>query len=139
MGLLIDTSVFASLERAEQKSAVALEEWSADEWFISAVTMSELLHGVHRAPADSIRAKRHAFVESILLALPVVPVDVAAARMHARLWAELASGGQMIGPHDLWIAATAVAHGLSILTENVRDFRRIRGLQVVTWRPAART
>jgi tRNA(fMet)-specific endonuclease VapC len=63
----------------------------------------------------------------------LLPVDLATARAHAQVWAELAAAGSMIGPHDLWLAATCIAHGLTIVTANVREFARVPGLASVVW------
>ena len=60
-----------------------------------------------------------------------IPITEPVARVHAELWAELAQRGQLIGAHDLWIGATAVAHGLGVATRNVADFERVPGLRVV--------
>ena len=59
---------------------------------------------------------------------PILELDLAAARVHARLWADLQSTGALVGAHDLWIAATALAHSLTIMSTNARDFGRIPGL-----------
>ena len=56
--------------------------------------------------------------------------DLRVALIHAQLWVELASAGQLIGAHDLMIAATAVAHGYAVLTDNLRDFNRVPGLEI---------
>jgi tRNA(fMet)-specific endonuclease VapC len=80
-----------------------------------------------------VRTKRAAFVEAILEHFPLLPVEVATARAHAQIWAELAATGQMIGPHDLWLAATCIAHGLTMVTANVREFARVPGLAVEVW------
>jgi tRNA(fMet)-specific endonuclease VapC len=98
---------------------------------IAAITASELLTGVHRANTESRRLRREAFVEGILALIPVLPIDLRVARVHAHLWAILAADGQTIGAHDLWIAATALTHGYSVLTHNVREFNRMPGLVVV--------
>jgi tRNA(fMet)-specific endonuclease VapC len=131
LGLLIDSSVFIAAERG----AFALGEWlsgNADQTFaISAVTASELLHGVHRAPSGRRRERRRVFVSAILETYPVHPFDLDAATIHAELWAELAAAGQKIGPHDLIIAASALASGFGIATFNQKEFGRIRGLDVV--------
>jgi predicted nucleic acid-binding protein len=100
---------------------------------MSAVTASELLHGVHRAATAEQRARREAYVGLVLRTVPVVPFDMAVARVHARLWAELAVAGQSIGAHDLLIAATAIARGWGLVTHNRREFDRIPGLEV--WEP----
>jgi predicted nucleic acid-binding protein len=103
-----------------------------EEFFLSVITASELLHGVHRAVQSEVRTKRSAFVEAILERFPLLPVDVVTARAHAQVWAELAAG-QMIGAHDLWLAATCIAHGLTMVTANVREFTRVPGLVVEVW------
>jgi tRNA(fMet)-specific endonuclease VapC len=53
------------------------------------------------------------------------------ARVHADVWATLERTGDVPGAHDLWIAATALAHGLGVATRNARDFTRVPGLRVV--------
>ena len=54
------------------------------------------------------------------------------ARVHADVWAQLAAKGQLIGAHDLWIAATALAHGMGIASGNADEFQRVPGLRVIT-------
>lgn len=132
MGILIDASVLIGIERT-----VSLEQRLAgredDEFFVSVVTASELLRGVHRARSADIRARRSAFVEAVLSRFPLLGIDLPTARAHAQLWADLASRGAMIGPHDLWIAAACVAHGLSLATRNAREFDRVPGLVTEVW------
>ena len=94
------------------------------------ITMSELLHGVHRA-SGARRYRRLAFVEHVLDGLDPVPITEAVARVHADLWADLEGRGETLGAHDLWIAATALAHGFGVVTRNGREFARLRGLRVV--------
>jgi tRNA(fMet)-specific endonuclease VapC len=141
MGTLLDTTVFIELERAlrdfPDDSAMAevsrrLENQlgSVEDVGIAAITASELLHGVHRATSEH-RGRREAFVEAILAAFPPFAFDLLCARAHARLWADLASAGVDIGPHDRLVAATAIAAGWRIGTANVRHFERILGLDVV--------
>jgi predicted nucleic acid-binding protein len=62
-----------------------------------------------------------------------VPIDLAVARVHARVGADLAAAGLTIGAYDLWLAATCLAHGHAILTANVREFGRVPGLDVQAW------
>jgi tRNA(fMet)-specific endonuclease VapC len=132
VGILIDASVLIGIERAtslEQR----LSGREDDEFFVSVVTASELLHGVHRARSADIRARRSAFVEAVLSRFPLLAIDLPTARAHAQLWADLASRGAMIGTHDLWIAAACVAHGLSLATRNAREFERVPGLTTEVW------
>lgn len=131
MGALIDSSVLIRAEREQ------LEGWLGDhaeeEFAIAAITASELLHGVHRAATAAQRTRRESFVENILAVLPVVPFDLVTARVHARLWAQLASKGIQIGAHDLLIGATALAIGYDVATYDQRSFPKIPGLKVIDW------
>jgi len=133
MGVLIDASVLIEYERGRLDLQEKLAGRGGEEFFLSVVTASELLHGVHRARDASIRARRSALVEAVLDSFPLLPVDLPTARIHAQLGADLASGGIVIGPADLWLAAAAIAHGLSLVTGNVREFRRVAGLTVEQW------
>ncbi len=128
MAFLIDTSVLVDAERG----GTALERVPADgEHSISVITTSELLHGVHRANDIPRRMQREVFVENVLSELEALPVTSEVARIHAKIWAELEAAGEMIGAHDLWIAATALAHGLQVATTNAREFERVPGLSVL--------
>lgn len=62
--------------------------------------------------------------------MTVLPFDLAAARIHARLLDELLAAGRPIGANDLLIAATALVHDYAILTFNVREFAQVSGLVV---------
>ena len=129
MGLLIDSDVFIEEERG--RAGRTLEEVVGEEtWGISVITISELLHGVHRA-TSGIRARRRAWVEELLAGVEAVPITPPVARVHAELWASLVEWGNVIGQHDLWIGATALTHGLGVVTRNERDFARVPGLRVV--------
>ena len=139
MGAVVDTTVFIGLEREEDRGRTAnagnigrrlvacLGE--NEEAAMAAITASELLHGVHRARIKH-RARREAFVEAILSAIPVLDFDLLAARAHARIWADLARAGSDVGPHDRLVAATAISLGWRVATANVRHFARIQGLEV---------
>ncbi len=133
MGVLIDASVLIEHERGRVDLERHLVGREQEEFFLSVVTASELLHGVHRATELDVRARRSAFVEAVLEGFPLLPVDLVVARAHARLWAELMAEGRLIGPHDLWLAATCLAHGLTMVTANIREFARVPGLVVESW------
>lgn len=92
---------------------------------IASITASELLVGVKRARDPVIRSRRSEFVEDILREVPIVPLDLDVARIHAMIRAELAASGTIIGPHDLIIAATALALEYDVVTENVNEFVRV--------------
>lgn len=130
MGVLIDSSILIGWERRGAEAGDFVVGREDEAGFLSVVTVSELLHGVHRADDSPRRARRSAFVEVILDRLAVLPLDLPTARVHAELWAELVRRGTPVGAHDLWIAAAAVARGLTLVTANAREFERVPGLVV---------
>lgn len=129
MAVLIDTDLLIDWERAETASTLEALVGS-EERAISVITVSELLHGVHRA-SGARRNRRRAFVEHLLSGLEPLPITEAIARVHADVWARLAREGNVPGAHDLWIAATALAHGFGVATRNRDDFERVKGLRVI--------
>jgi predicted nucleic acid-binding protein len=130
LALLIDTSVLIGMERRgmqpEDFGGLAPPQSAA----LASITASELLVGVHRTTPESRRIRRETFVERLLGTILVLPFDLRVARAHAQLTATLAAAGRPIGAHDLIIAATALAHGFDVLTDNPRDFGRVPGLVV---------
>lgn len=85
---------------------------------------------MHRARGGT-RTRRRAFVEHILSGFDPIPITEAVARIHAEIWAGLSRRGDVVGAHDLWIGATALAYGFGVATMDADDFRRISGLRVV--------
>jgi tRNA(fMet)-specific endonuclease VapC len=136
VGVLIDSSVLIEHERKRLDISTHLRGREDEEFFLSVVSASELLHGVHRAREASVRTRRSAYVEAILERFPLLQVELSTARTHARLWADLAGAGTPVGPNDLWLAATAITHGLVLVTANVREFSRVPGLKVESWSAA---
>jgi len=131
MGLILDTCIFIHAEK--QKKVIDFEQWeSYESAYISTLTASELLIGVHRANTEDRRLKRAAFVEAILSQIPVLDFTLELARIHAELYAYLAVKGQFVGAHDLIIAATAIGHGYALLTTNQQEFQRIPGLKLIS-------
>ena len=130
MGLLIDASILIDAERGRIDVRRYTQGREHEEFFLSVITASELLHGVDHAANEEIRHKRSAFVEAIVGKWPILEIDLQTARSHARIWAYLASRGILIGPHDLWLGATCLARGLRMDTANVREFSRITGLEI---------
>ncbi len=133
MALLIDSSILIAHERGQVDVAGRALGREAEEIFLSVISASELLHGVHRAPDAAIRSRRLAFVEAVLARFVVIEIDLAVARSHALLWSELARRGEMIGVHDSWIAATCLAYDLTLVTANTREFGRVPALKLEDW------
>jgi tRNA(fMet)-specific endonuclease VapC len=134
MGLMLDTCVFIQWERSGR--AVDFSQWEKyGDVYISSVTVSELLVGVHYANDAAVRTRRSAFVEAVLAKMPVLGFDMEEARVHAGLFASLSKQGQMIGAHDLIIAATAIVHNCAVLTENIKEFELVPGLEIISLSP----
>lgn len=130
MATLIDASVLIALERGTLEATALTSGFGDQELALSAITASELLHGVHRARSAVQRHRREAFVEALLAQFPVVPFDLVVARVHASLWAGLARRGVVIGERDLLIGATALARDMALATRDARSFPKIPGLSV---------
>jgi len=130
VALMVDACVFIHFER--HGVPIDLSGWEpSEDVFISVVTVSELLMGVHRADSEARRKRRSGFVEAILAGVSVLDFTIAVARRYAQLYAELSQQGRLIGAHDMIIAATALHHNLSLLTDNVEEFSRVAGLSVI--------
>lgn len=97
---------------------------------LPSVVLYELAYGASRSQAPPDLKAR---LEALLQSLPILPFGEAEARAAARIRADLETVGTPIGPHDVLIAATALAHGATLVTRNVREFRRVKGLLVENW------
>ena len=128
MGALIDTSVLIAVERGDVDFETVID--TEEQYAVSVVTAAELLHGVHRATGRRAGA-RAAYVEAMLGELAVLPIDLTVARAYARASAEIARAGTPVDANDLWIGATAIAHGLGVLALD-GDFDRIPGVTRVS-------
>jgi tRNA(fMet)-specific endonuclease VapC len=135
LAVLIDSSIFISAERRGLRPDDLLDVVPNEPSAITTLSVSELLFGVHRANTTIRRDRRIAFVEAVLASFEVLPFDLQTARFHAQLGSDLMSLGRPIGNHDRIIAATALARGYDILTDNVREFDQVPGLKVrrPTW------
>lgn len=131
MGVVVDTSILIAAERKDADAGSMFASFGAESITMAAITASELLHGCYRASDAAIRARRSAYVDAVLDLIPVARFGLPEARRHAQLWAELVQAGTPIGPHDMLIAATAIARGDAVATLNRSEFERVPGLHVV--------
>jgi len=133
MGTLIDASVAIAGERGGLDPEQLLARHPDQQLALAAITIAELLHGLHRASLGIQRTQREAFIEGLLSILPVIPFDLTEARVHARLCADLAAKGIVLGAHDLILAATAIAGDWEVATLDTRSFPRIPGVRLADW------
>lgn len=126
---LLDTDTVIDVIRKRHAVAQRLSEASPEDIAISAMTVSELEFGVLRSPQSSARARDTAtFLEQVT----VLSFDANIARTHAVLRHALRSA--TIGEADLIIAATAVVSARTLVSSNLREFSRVPGLHVESWR-----
>ena len=130
MVVLVDSSVIIVAERGQITLEDAFGDRDDVKLAISTVTASELLHGVHRASTGLRKKRRAAFVEHVLSRWTMLPFDLEAARIHARIWADLLAAGTVLSAHDLMIAATAPSVDGVVATRDKRSFPRVSSLQV---------
>ena len=135
MGVVLDSSVFIAAERGRLNLAALLAAHPAEEFYLAAITASELLHGCLRATEATVRTRRVRFVEGVLRDFTVLPFGLTEARDHARIWAELEAQGRPIGERDLQIATTALANAHAIATLNRGEFERVSGLSLLDVEP----
>lgn len=123
---LADTSVYIATENARRVDTERLPE----ELVISVVTLAELHAGVLAAPTIATRATRMATLESVR-DVEVLPIDGDVALVWAQLRTELAQSGRRVNVNDLWIAASAAARGMPVVTQD-DDFDAIEGMAGLT-------
>ena len=119
---LLDTSVFIAVESARPLDAILLPDQSV----VCPVTIAELQAGVLAAADLDVRARRLATLESIA-DVEVVAIDADVAAEWARMRVHLAQAGRRVNVNDLWIAATAVANRLPVVTQD-DDFDPLDGV-----------
>lgn len=132
MGILIDTGVFIRWER--DGGTVNFGKWSDYGGpAISVITQSELMVGVYRANTPQRRDNRLRFVQTVITNVSILPIDSRIADIHCQIVATLSESGNTIGPHDNWIAATAITYDYDLLTTNADEFRRVPNLRVIDY------
>ncbi len=136
MGLILDTCVLiASERRGESVEDILRRIRSAHgevDIALSAVSSVELTHGIYRARTDDQRERRRVFADGVFSDLIVHPVSLAIAQLAGRIEGEQADNGITFDFADLIIGATALHLGFDVATLNVKHFRLIPGLQIIT-------
>jgi predicted nucleic acid-binding protein len=136
VGLILDSSVVIAAERRGDTPAqlvARIASFAGDqEAALSAVGLTELVHGIYRADTTERRLRRQQFVEELRAGLTVYPYTDQTALLAGKIDGEQTAKGVMIPFPDLLIGATALSLGYSVLTANVRHFNLIPGLTVVS-------
>lgn len=139
MGFLIDTCVWIDVERGALAPADVAVLTRQEPVYLSAVTLAELRFGAEIAADSGARQKRLAAVRR-LERKPLLIIDAATGVIFGSLAAQIKAAGRQhrYRVQDLWLASQAVQHACRFLTRNPRDFEDIPGLDLVTYRLAAR-
>ena len=121
-----DTSVFIAREVGRPLGELP------DEIAVSVVTASELELGVLRAREADVRARRLATLSRVRAEFPLLPIDDATASCFARIADEELRAGRRLRRHDTWIAATALRHGVPVVTQDAgfTDFQSVEVIRV---------
>jgi tRNA(fMet)-specific endonuclease VapC len=129
-GYLLDTNIISDIIRNPfGLAARRIEKVGPKEICTSIVVAAELRYGCAKKGSAKLRTK----VESVLETIPVLPLDVPVDADYGSIRAELEAAGTPIGMNDLLIGAHAYALGLTLVTGNIAEFRRIRNLNVENW------
>jgi tRNA(fMet)-specific endonuclease VapC len=128
---LLDTNICIYIRQKRPEVVLRrFQKLRPGEAALSVITYGELLYGAAKSQQRLAALER---LHELIRLLPALPLPETAADAYGRIRAELESKGEMIGNNDLWIAAHAVAAGLTLVTNNEKEFRRVRGLKVRNW------
>lgn len=133
MKRILDTNVCIDVLRGRRKVVERMRECAPKDCFLSVVSEFELVQGSGRAPEER-REEERAKVERFLSCVQVLPFDSDCARIAGELNAELLNAGTPVSITDVWIGATGLRYGWTVVTNNSRDFGRIKGLTLENWR-----
>jgi tRNA(fMet)-specific endonuclease VapC len=130
---LIDTNVLSEIVknpggRAAREHQRVTED-SANEVLISIIAACELRFGVMKKGSSRLAAR----IDELLAGTRIASLNAGADQTYAHLRADLERRGQIIGQNDMLIAAHAIALEAILVTDNVREFRRVKGLRVENW------
>jgi tRNA(fMet)-specific endonuclease VapC len=130
---LLDTDTCIFLMRGDSPELAAkVQSVPLQQQVMSAMTLAELTYGV-QASASSKRKQNQAVLENLVLHLTVLDWPQDAAPHYAEIRLDLRKRGAQLGAADLMIAAHARAIGATVVTNNTKDYERVRGLRVENW------
>ena len=127
---MLDTNICIYVLRHQYPELRERLDRHAESLAVSSVVLSELYFGAENSSRPD---ENHRVIESFAARLMVLPFDTPAAFHSGRVRAELKRDGQPIGAYDLMIAGHARSTGLTLVTNNEREFCRVRGLLVENW------
>jgi tRNA(fMet)-specific endonuclease VapC len=131
MRYLLDTDICIYIAKRKPAGVLTrLERLRPGDVGMSVVTYLELVYGAYKSQQVEANMAR---IKQLSHLIPVQALDAAAATHYGRLRAGFEKSGSLIGAYDLLIAAHALALGLTLVSNNVREFRRVPGLRLENW------
>jgi tRNA(fMet)-specific endonuclease VapC len=131
MRYLLDTNIcIYIINKKAPKTLERLMRLDPTQVALSSITMHELYYGAMKSNDPE---KTLGSLKNFLLQFNVLPWTTLEASVAGQIRAKLAKAGQPIGPYDLLIAAQAVGLGLTLVTNNEREFKRVENLKVENW------
>ena len=131
MRYLLDTNMCIYIAKRKPAGVLArFKRLRPGDVGMSIITYLELVYGAWNSQRTEANL---AIIDQLRLIIPVQPLDVAVAAHYGRLRTELERKGRPIGGYDLLIAAHALSLGLTLVTNNVREFARVEGLRLANW------
>lgn len=128
---LLDTNICIYIrEKRPEEVLRRFRKLRAGEAALSVITFGELLYGANKSAQRAAALER---LRELIHVLPALPLPEAAAEAYGTIRADLEAKGAMIGNNDLWIAAHALAADLTLVSNNLREFRRVSGLRLQNW------
>jgi len=128
---LLDTNICIYIRRERPQAVLErFKTLAPGATAISVVTYGELIFGVHRSSNPD---KAMVVLEELAALIPVLPMAVDVAKAYGVIRSDLAVRGELIGNNDLWIAAHARSLGLTLVTNNEREFQRVADLKLENW------
>ena len=132
MRYLLDTNVCVDyLTGRYPRVAERIRRTFPNDLCLSSVVVAELRFGADHSARP--RAN-HARLDTLVAEIACLDFDLLAATAYGEVRSRLHAKGTPIGPNDMLIAAHALSRGLVLVTDNVREFRRVKGLKVENWR-----
>ncbi len=107
-----------------------LEDLAPKQVTVPAIVKAELLYGAYKS---NHRQRNEKVVRKFLEVFQIAPFHSSAAESYATLRSDLENKGNLIGPNDMIIAATALAANATLVTNNVKEFRKVSGLKIENW------
>ena len=128
---LLDTNICIYIRQSRPEQVLRrFRKLRPGEAALSVITYGELLYGAAKSAHKTTALER---LRELVQLLPALPLPETAAETYGTIRTELESKGEVIGNNDLWIAAHALATGLTLVTNNEKEFRRVRGLKLQNW------